>query len=76
MSGISQISWKKFESFLVAVGCEFIREKGDHRIWTRKGLKRPLVLPRNMSVPVFVIRNNLRLLDISVKEYLEIMEKK
>jgi len=75
MPGLAQISWKRFEKFLVHVGCEFIREKGDHRVWTRKGLKRPIILPRDMSVPIFIIRNNLRLLNISVKEYLEIMER-
>jgi predicted RNA binding protein YcfA (HicA-like mRNA interferase family) len=73
MSGIAQISWKEFEKFLRFVGCTFIREKGDHRAWTRNGIKRPIIVPRNMSVPVFIIRNNLRLLNISVKEYLEIM---
>jgi predicted RNA binding protein YcfA (HicA-like mRNA interferase family) len=73
MPGIAQISWKEFEKFLKFVGCAFVREKGDHRVWTRKGLRRPIIIPRDMCVPIFIIRNNLRLLDVSVKEYLEIM---
>jgi predicted RNA binding protein YcfA (HicA-like mRNA interferase family) len=75
MAGIAQISWKEFEKFLKFVGCTFLREKGDHRIWTRDGLKRPIVVPRDMSVQPYIIRNNLRLLNISVKEYLEIMQR-
>jgi predicted RNA binding protein YcfA (HicA-like mRNA interferase family) len=75
MSGLTQIDWKHFEKFLVFVGCKLIREKGDHRIWGRAGLRRPVVLPRSSNVPVFVIRNNLRVLGISVSEYLEILGK-
>ncbi len=73
MPRISQISWKEFEKFLKFLGCSFLREKGDHRIWGRDGLQRPIVIPRSRSIPVFVIRNNLRLLNISVDEYLEII---
>lgn len=73
MSGISQIHWKKFEKFLTFVGCELKRERGDHRIWNRKDLKRPIVIPKVPSIPVFVIRNNLRLLSIGTSEYLNIV---
>ena len=52
-----------------------VREKGDHRIWSRTGLRRPVVIPRSSTIPVFVIRNNIRVLGISVAEYLEIMSK-
>ena len=75
MPGIRPISWKKFDSFLVFIGCDCVREKGDHRIYTRKDLKRPVVLPRDMQLPVFVIRNNLRILGITPEEYLRILEK-
>jgi predicted RNA binding protein YcfA (HicA-like mRNA interferase family) len=73
MPGIANISWKEFEKFLKFIGCTFVREKGDHRVWKRDGLKRPIIIPRDMSIPPFIVRNNLRLLGISVKEYLEIM---
>lgn len=75
MGGLTPIDWKKFEQFLTFVGCTLAREKGDHRIWVRSGLKRPLVIPKSKSIPIFVVRNNLRVLGISVSEYLEIMER-
>ncbi len=56
------------------VGCEFQREKGDHRIYWRSDLKRPVVVPRDKELPVFVIKNNIRLLEISSEEYLEILK--
>lgn len=75
MPRITPISWKKFEEFLFFVGCEFLREKGDHRIYSRIGLARPVVIPRERQLPVFVIMNNLRVLQISHQEYLDILER-
>ncbi len=69
------ISWKRFEKFLLFVGCSFQREKGDHRIYWRSGLKRPVVIPREKQLPIFIIRNNLRILKINPEEYLEILKR-
>ncbi|MBI3420769.1 MAG: type II toxin-antitoxin system HicA family toxin [Candidatus Sungbacteria bacterium] len=75
MPRLAPIPWKKFEKFLLFAGCRFEREKGDHRVYTRADLRRPVVVPRDMPLPVFVIRNNLRLLGITTEEYLAILEK-
>ena len=75
MPHIGSIHWKEFEKFVIFIGCKFQREKGDHRIYTRLGLKRPVVFPRDTSLPEFVILNNLRVLGISREEYLKIMKK-
>ena len=74
MPRLIPLHWKKFEKFLLFVGCEFKREKVDHRIYWRNDLKRPVVIPRDTQLPVFVIRNNLRILDIGIEEYLKILE--
>jgi len=73
MSGLTPTDWKRFEKFLKFVGCTLLREKGDHRIWGRTGLRRPVVISKTSVIPVFVIRNNLRVLGISVQEYLDIV---
>lgn len=73
--GIRPIHWKKFEKFLLFAGCRFEREKGDHRIYWRDGLSRPITIARDEEVPIFVIRNNLRILNIDTKDYLKILEK-
>ena len=69
---IVSISWQEFEKFLFFVGCHFEREKGDHRVYWREGLFRPIIIPREKDLPVFIIKNNLRTLGISTKEYLAI----
>ena len=73
MPKITPIHWKKFEKFLTYIGCELIREKGDHRMYGKPGLLRPLVVPRVTQLPVFIIRNNLRVLGVNHEEYLKIM---
>ena len=72
MPRIQSIHWKEFEKFLIKVGCEFKREKGDHRVYWKNGLKRPVVIPRDSSLPAFIM-NNLKILGISREEYLEII---
>jgi len=49
-----------------------VRQKGDHRIYHKPGLIRPLVIPAERSLPTFIIRNNLRVLGIGTEEYLRI----
>ena len=75
MAHLTPVRWRKFEKFLLFVGCRFEREKGDHRIYWREGLRRPVVIPRDKELPVFIIRNNLRILGIDAEEYLEILKR-
>jgi len=37
-------------------------------------LPRPLVVPKRKELPIYVIRNNIRLLGISVEDYLEFLD--
>ncbi len=75
MAHLTPINWKKFEKFLLFIGCHFEREKGDHRIYWREGLKRPVVIPHKGELPIFIIRNNLRILGVNPEEYLEILKR-
>jgi len=70
VSRLKPIPYKTFEKFLLRVGCRFVRQKGDHRIYRKPGLIRPLVIPAERSLPTFIIRNNLRVLGISTEKYL------
>lgn len=74
MPRLTPIHWKKFEKFILFVGCKFERQKGDHLIYSREGLNRPIVFPAKEDLPVFIIRNNLRVLNISIEEYLQILK--
>ena len=76
MSSINQISWKVFEKYLLSVGCRFKRQKGDHRVYWKSGLARPLVVPRDKVLPVFIILNNLRILGVSKEDFLKVINKR
>lgn len=73
MAGLKPVSWKQFDKFLIEAGCQLVREKGDHRIYWRADLNRPVVVPKEKQLPVFVVKNNLRTLGIPVSEYLRMI---
>ena len=73
MPRITPIRWRDFENFLISVGCGFVREHGDHRIYRKPGLLRPLVIPKKNDIGVDIIKNNLRVLQIEHDQYLKAM---
>jgi predicted RNA binding protein YcfA (HicA-like mRNA interferase family) len=75
MPSLRPVNYKKFEQFLKYIGCSLVRTRGDHRVWSRADLKRPVILPSVKDLPVFIIRNNLRVLNITPEEYLEIIDR-
>jgi predicted RNA binding protein YcfA (HicA-like mRNA interferase family) len=65
-------------STLVAVfeqdGFVFDRQRGDHLIYTKAGVIRPLVIPAYHEVPVFIIKNPLRTAAMSRERYFELLD--
>ena len=74
---MTPIGWYKFHRFLEHIGCTYVRKKGSHRIYKYPEIIRPIVVPEHSSkpLPVFIIKNNLRLLGISEKDFLEVIKK-
>lgn len=75
MPKILPIDWQDFEKFLLYIGCVFKRQEGSHRVYSKDGLKRPIIVPARKSLPVFVVRNNLRTLGMTPDEYSEIRKR-
>lgn len=75
MGQLSSIHWKKLEKFLFKIGCEFKREKGDHRVYWKAGINRPIVIPRDRTLPPFIVMNNLRVLGILKDGFIKIILK-
>jgi predicted RNA binding protein YcfA (HicA-like mRNA interferase family) len=48
--------------------------KGDHLIYKKPGAIRAVVIPKYKTVPVFIIKNNLRTAGISRDEYLRLLK--
>jgi predicted RNA binding protein YcfA (HicA-like mRNA interferase family) len=75
MSKLSVVKRKDFEKFLLYVGCEKKRQKGSHIIYTKTGLDRPLVIVDDKELSFRVVRSCLKTLNLTIEQYLEIMEK-
>jgi predicted RNA binding protein YcfA (HicA-like mRNA interferase family) len=60
MSKFSPVSYKKLCRVFAAEGFRLVRQEGDHLIYTRAGVLRPVIIPKYSPVPVFIIKNNLR----------------
>jgi len=55
-------------------GFHFQRQRGDHLVYSKPGIPRPLVIPMYDQIPVFIIRNNLRSARMSRERYFELLE--
>lgn len=72
---IKPVPRQAFERFLREVGCVYKRSKGDHLVYVRSGLIRPVIITAKKEVSSFIIRSNLKTLGLSVDEYLEIIKR-
>jgi len=72
MPRIVPIHYRKLVRVLELEGFTFVRERGDHMIFTKAGILRPIVVPRYDALPVFIIKNVLRTAQISRERYLEL----
>ena len=66
-----QVQVKIFEM----AGCVNVRTKGDHIIYHYPGAVRPVIIPKYKEVPIFVIRNNMRIIGLSREKYFELLQK-
>jgi predicted RNA binding protein YcfA (HicA-like mRNA interferase family) len=72
---ITPISLKKYKKFLKYIGCVFKRKgKGDHLIYSRSDLNRPVVVVDDREVPSLHQETNLATLRLSKEDYLEILK--
>jgi predicted RNA binding protein YcfA (HicA-like mRNA interferase family) len=56
-----------------ADGFRCIREEGDHMVFTKPGVIRPVIIPKYASVPVFIVKNNLRTSGMSRERHFELL---
>ena len=68
------ITSKQFQKFLMHVGCILKRVDGDHFVYVRQDLKRPLIVPLDNPLPQFIVQNNLRVLGMSWEEFFAVFD--
>ncbi len=73
MPKISTVHYRKLVRVFEQNGFVLDRKEGDHLIYVRDDIKRPIVIPMYKSVPVFIVLNNLKTAGISREEYLALL---
>ncbi len=73
MPKLSPVSYKQLVRVFEADGFRWVRTEGDHMVYTKPGVLRPVVIPKYAAVPVFVIKNNLRTAGMSRERYFELL---
>jgi predicted RNA binding protein YcfA (HicA-like mRNA interferase family) len=66
MPKLSPVSWKRLAKAFKSAGWTCTRIEGDHMVFTKLGAIRPVVFPRYAEVPVFIIKNSMRLANMTV----------
>ena len=74
MPNIAPVSYQTLVRVFEKDGFQFQRQRGDHLIYTKPGIPRPVVIPMYDQIPVFIIRNNLRTARMSRERYFELLE--
>ena len=69
MPRLSPTNWRTQVKIFEKFGCLYVRQKEDHLIYHHPDAKRAVVIPHYDEVPVTVIRNNMRTVNMSREQY-------
>ncbi len=75
MPKIAAIPASRLRKVFEKAGFNLVRSEGDHFVYTKPGISRPVVIPDWFAVPVFIIKNNLRTANMSREEYFELLSR-
>lgn len=73
MPKLSPIPYQRLIKVFEADGFRHDRTEGDHMMFMKPGVIRPVVVPKYASVPVFIIKNNLRTAGMSRDRYFKLL---
>ena len=74
MLKITPIPPERLKKVFEKAGFRCVRTEGDHFVYTKEGVPRPVVIPDWKEVPVFIIKNNLRTAGLTRDEYFGLLE--
>ena len=73
MPKIAPIPWSRLAKIFELDGWRFSRMRGDHCIYVKPGYMRPVVIPRDPLIAVFIIQNNMRTARMPRERYFELL---
>ncbi len=75
MPRITPIHWKVLECIFQKAGFVFERHRGDHRTYSKKGVRRPIVIPTYNEIQLDIIKGNMRTAGMTNNEYFQFLKK-
>lgn len=73
MSRLTPLHYRKLVRVFEKLGFVLDRTEGDHLVYTKPGVKRPVVIPVYKAVPVFIINNNINTAGITREEFFNLL---
>ena len=74
---LSNISIAQFREFLFEIDCTRISIEGGHEKWHKNGCLRPIIIQTHIDpIPEFIIKNNLRSLGLTRKDFIDWMKRR
>jgi predicted RNA binding protein YcfA (HicA-like mRNA interferase family) len=73
MPKLSPLDYRTLVCIFERDGFRQVRQEGSHLILKKPGVVRSLVIPAYESIPVFVIRNNMRTAGMGRERFFELL---
>jgi predicted RNA binding protein YcfA (HicA-like mRNA interferase family) len=73
MAALRPIHYQELVRVFERDGFRYNRQEGDHLIYVKSAVKRPIVIPMYRAVPVFIIKNLMRTAGMSRERYFELL---
>jgi predicted RNA binding protein YcfA (HicA-like mRNA interferase family) len=74
MAALRPVHYQRLIRVFEQEGFRYDRQEGDHVIYVKAGVRRPLVIPTYRAIPVFIIKNLLRTSGMSRERYFELLK--
>jgi predicted RNA binding protein YcfA (HicA-like mRNA interferase family) len=74
MPALRPVHFERLTRVFERDGFRFDRQEGDHRVYVKAGVRRPIMIPMYRAVPVFIVKNLLRTSGMSRERYFELLE--
>lgn len=75
MSRLTPLHWKKLEGVILRDGFVLARQSASHRIYTKPGIARPIVIPTYENVGKDIISNIIRTSGMSKEKFFRLLKK-
>jgi predicted RNA binding protein YcfA (HicA-like mRNA interferase family) len=74
MPRLTPLHWKVLECVFQKDGFDFYKQEGSHRVYVKKGIARPLVIPTYKDVGVDIILSLMRTSRMTRERFFELLE--